>query len=56
MMFDMHFHTYYSDGNSKVRTVVKKANRLGFGVAITDHMIFGLHLNSQGKIILYPCN
>ena len=34
---DMHFHTRYSDGLSKIRDVYKKCKKLGAGVAITDH-------------------
>jgi predicted metal-dependent phosphoesterase TrpH len=37
MMFDMHFHTIYSDGNSNVKTVMKKLKKTGIGIAITDH-------------------
>jgi predicted metal-dependent phosphoesterase TrpH len=34
---DLHFHTRFSDGINKVKTVVKKAMELGIGIAITDH-------------------
>jgi predicted metal-dependent phosphoesterase TrpH len=34
---DLHFHTRFSDGINKVKTVVKKAIELGIGVAVTDH-------------------
>ncbi len=34
---DMHYHTKYSDGSRKVATIVKKAKKMGIGVAITDH-------------------
>ncbi|NQU79218.1 PHP domain-containing protein [Candidatus Woesearchaeota archaeon] len=35
---DMHFHTNYSpDGVARIRTAVKKAEKKGFGFAITDH-------------------
>ena len=35
--FDLHYHTKYSDGKNDVNIAIKKANRLGFGFAITDH-------------------
>ena len=35
---DFHFHTRYSlDGISRIRAAVKKAEKKGFGFAITDH-------------------
>jgi predicted metal-dependent phosphoesterase TrpH len=34
---DMHFHTRYSDGLTKVKNVYKRCKKLGIGVAITDH-------------------
>jgi predicted metal-dependent phosphoesterase TrpH len=34
---DMHFHSKYSDGINTVKTILKKAKRIGIGVAITDH-------------------
>ncbi|MFP4403253.1 MAG: PHP domain-containing protein [Nanoarchaeota archaeon] len=36
-MVDMHFHTQFSDTNIKIKDVIKKAKKLGIGVAITDH-------------------
>jgi predicted metal-dependent phosphoesterase TrpH len=36
-LFDMHFHTKYSDGITKPETIIKKAKKLGVNVAITDH-------------------
>ena len=36
-MFDIHVHTKYSDGANNVNTILKKAKKLGIGVAITDH-------------------
>ncbi|PLW80176.1 hypothetical protein C0585_03970 [Candidatus Woesearchaeota archaeon] len=35
--FDMHYHSRYSDGRSSIPQIVKKARRLGIGVAVTDH-------------------
>src|SRR6056297_3909229 len=34
---DLHFHTRYSDGVDTPHEVVRKARRLGMGIAITDH-------------------
>jgi predicted metal-dependent phosphoesterase TrpH len=36
-VFDLHFHTRYSDGRKSVEVIAKKARELGIGVAITDH-------------------
>jgi predicted metal-dependent phosphoesterase TrpH len=36
-VFDMHFHTRYSDGHNQVEAIAKKARELGIGVAVTDH-------------------
>ena len=36
-LFDMHVHSKYSDGVRKIRRILKRANTLGIGVAITDH-------------------
>jgi predicted metal-dependent phosphoesterase TrpH len=36
-VFDLHFHTRYSDGRSSIETIAKRALELGIGVAITDH-------------------
>ncbi len=35
--FDLHYHTRYSDGKNGVKIAIKKANRLRFGFAVTDH-------------------
>lgn len=37
ILFDMHFHTKYSDGSSSLKSIEKKCNKYDFGVAITDH-------------------
>ena len=34
---DMHMHTKHSDGINKLSAIIKKAKKLGIGVAITDH-------------------
>ena len=36
-VFDLHFHTRYSDGHNSVEVIAKKARELGIGLAITDH-------------------
>ena len=38
-LYDMHFHTKYSDGITKPETIIKKAKKLGVNVAITDHNV-----------------
>jgi predicted metal-dependent phosphoesterase TrpH len=35
--FDMHYHTKYSDGRCLIPQIVKKARKLGIGIAVTDH-------------------
>ncbi|MBN2422411.1 PHP domain-containing protein [Candidatus Woesearchaeota archaeon] len=34
---DMHYHTMYSDGSTKLSTLKKRLDQLKIGVAITDH-------------------
>lgn len=34
---DMHYHTKYSDGRTKIVKVMKKCRKKGVGIAITDH-------------------
>jgi len=36
-VFDMHFHTRYTDGRDAVWMIAARARALGIGVAITDH-------------------
>lgn len=36
-VMDLHYHTRYSDGASKIGAIAAKARELGIGVAITDH-------------------
>ena len=36
-VFDMHFHTCYTDGRDTVQAIAARARALGIGVAITDH-------------------
>lgn len=37
LLFDMHFHTNYSDGSVKLKVINKICNKNDIGVAITDH-------------------
>ena len=34
---DLHFHSHYSDGLNAIPKIVKRAHKLGIGIAITDH-------------------
>ena len=34
---DMHLHSNYSDGSANVISLLKKAKKMGIGLAITDH-------------------
>lgn len=36
-VFDMHFHTCYTDGRNTVKMIAARARALGIGIAITDH-------------------
>jgi predicted metal-dependent phosphoesterase TrpH len=36
-VYDMHIHTRYSDSSTKISKILKKAEKLGIGIAITDH-------------------
>lgn len=36
-VFDMHFHTRYTDGRDSVAFIAARARALGIGIAITDH-------------------
>jgi len=36
-LVDMHVHSNYSDGLNSIKTILKKAKKLGIGIAITDH-------------------
>ena len=36
-VFDMHFHTCYTDGRDTVQLIAARARALGIGIAITDH-------------------
>lgn len=53
---DMHLHSRYSDGMSKVKTILKKSKRLDIGISITDHNeIKGCVKASENKeVMLIP--
>ncbi len=34
---DLHFHSRYSDGFNRVKSIVRRARSLGIGIAVTDH-------------------
>ncbi len=34
---DLHFHSHYSDGYNSIKTIARKAQDLGIGIAVTDH-------------------
>jgi predicted metal-dependent phosphoesterase TrpH len=36
-VFDLHFHTAYTDGYNTIPAIVEKVKELGIGIAITDH-------------------
>jgi len=44
---DMHFHTDHSDGKVTVHDVIRKAKRMGVGVAITDHNVISGSLQAS---------
>jgi len=47
LFFDMHFHTNYSDGSARLKTVEKICNKNNIGVALTDHNIIKAVLKAQ---------
>lgn len=56
MAVDMHLHSGHSpDCSTKIYDLVKKANKKGFGLAITDHnVISGVLEASQKDVFLIP--
>ena len=36
-VFDMHFHSRYTDGTDSVQDIIERAHQLNIGIAITDH-------------------
>jgi predicted metal-dependent phosphoesterase TrpH len=53
---DLHFHSHHSDGASSPRKIAEKAERLGIGIAITDHNSIegALALDRQSTILNIP--
>ncbi|MEW6076794.1 MAG: PHP domain-containing protein [Thermodesulfobacteriota bacterium] len=53
---DLHFHSHYSDGANSPRKIAEKAERLGIGIAITDHngIEGALALDRQSTILNIP--
>jgi len=37
MCFDMHVHSLYSDSHTRISSIIKKSQRLGIGIGLTDH-------------------
>ena len=54
---DMHYHTRYSmDTSTRIRFIIKRAKRLGCGVAITDHNAINgaIDIIKRKKIMVVP--
>jgi predicted metal-dependent phosphoesterase TrpH len=53
---DMHFHSRYSDGMNYVRSIAKRAAKLGIGISITDHNAIkgAVRLESFKNILTIP--
>jgi len=53
---DMHFHSVYSDGRSRVEEIVEYAEYLGIGVAITDHNAIqgAVEINAYDNVMSIP--
>ena len=53
---DLHFHSKYSDGKNTIGSIVKKANKLGIGIAITDHneIAGAVEIDKYGGIFNIP--
>lgn len=53
---DMHFHSRFSDGLNRVRSIAKRAGKLGIGVAITDHNAIegAIRMDRYGDILSIP--
>ena len=53
---DMHFHSIYSDGRSRVDEIIEYAEILGIGVAITDHNAIqgALEIDAYKKVLSIP--
>ncbi len=53
---DMHFHSRYSDGKNRIKTIAEKCRRLGIGVAITDHneIAGAVEINDNKRVLSIP--
>lgn len=53
---DMHVHSEYSDSRTKVKNLLKKANKKGFGIAIADHNEIrgSLKALEQKEVVVIP--
>lgn len=56
-LVDMHIHTRYSDGSASISGILKRAKKLGIGVAITDHNEIGGAIEAyknKGDVVVIP--
>ena len=53
---DMHFHSRYSDGLNYIRSIAKRAAKLGVGLAVTDHnaIMGAVRLDNFKNILSIP--
>ncbi len=56
VVFDMHFHTNYSDGLNTVEAIANHARKLGIGIGITDHNEIrgAVEIDKYKKILSIP--
>ena len=55
-VFDLHFHSKYSDGKNPVSSIAKRARELGIGISLTDHNEIkgAVELDKYGEILNIP--
>jgi predicted metal-dependent phosphoesterase TrpH len=53
---DMHFHSRHSDGLNRVSSIVRRARKLGIGIALTDHNAIegAVRLATYAEILTIP--
>lgn len=53
---DLHFHSRYSDGSNTIPEIVRRAGKLGIGVAVTDHNDIqgAVELDRFGEVLSIP--
>jgi len=53
---DMHFHSRHSDGLNRISSIVRRARKLGIGIAITDHNAIegAVRLDTYADILTIP--